>query len=176
MTTQDGAGEPQIAKSFDELKALTTPSAETAKLFAPWITPPEEWRDHTEFEFAGFVMHFHEHNCINCGAVTHFSETFRAYRRRNDPATTRMRPMQYKLPEGAGITVFRIPVKQVPVCTHCLHSSREGTALYLVSDERAWNEAKRRDEEARLAARRSKTAERNREYAMADLGSVPSDI
>lgn len=173
------AADEKWIKDFSELqRAAQGPvlPPEQQKLLAPWLSPPEDWRDASEYEFCGFIMHHHTDECVSCGAVTHWSETFRAYWRKSDHRTTRMRPMTYVMPQGAGITVFRVPERKIPICTHCLSATREGTAIYLVSDQAAWDEARRREDEARANQRRAGTAARNREYAPVDLNSVPDDI
>lgn len=178
-THEQLADDLRVIKTFSELaRAAQGPvlPPEQEKIIAPWRSPPESWADRASYEFAGFIMHMHEDNCLGCGAVIHWSDVFRAYRRKNDPKSARMLPMTYEIPKGAGITVFSIPVRHVPVCCKCVTSTQDGSAVYLVSDEAAWNEARRREDLHAIQQRRSATAARNKEYTPVDLNSVPEGI
>lgn len=166
-------------KSLEDLHVLHDPLAIQGAIFAPEITtPPEDWRDRSELQFSCFVAHCHEDECLHCGTSTKWMDVFRAFVRKNGTSARRMIPFAYPIPAKAEIILFRLPPRKVPVCANCLTDSQTGENVYLVSSEAAWNEAQRREQEARLNERRQATARRNAgNPAMTmDINDVPSDL
>ena len=138
---------------LDEL--LSTPQPEHAgQLFAPDIAKaPSDWKDSNSWTFEAFAMHLHEENCRSCGATHRHSNVYRMFVRRYPAATDRRLIVANVVPDSLSVIVYKMPIKEVPICLFCLTADREGSQRILVSSENEWNEAQRRDREARSASR-----------------------
>jgi hypothetical protein len=172
--------DPQTTAFYDALKAAeqgpTIPS--DAPHPAPWTMPPEDWRNRAEMKFTAFVFHKHEDNCINCGAVHHWGDVYRAFTHKSNLSTRQLVPFASPLPSSAELVIFSLPARKVPICTHCItaRSASGDSTVYLVSSEAAWNEAIKREQEAIANQRRQATAKRNAGNPAMDMNSVPTDL
>jgi len=74
----------------------------------------------------------------------HYGDVYRAFGHKNAPphdSFRRLVPVNFPLPHKVPVVHFSLPPRDVPLCPHCLHSTREGQVTYLVSDEKAWQKA-----------------------------------
>ena len=125
-------------------------SSLSAPIFAPDIlSVPEDWKDRDSWHFESFVMHSHSDVCQTCSSVTHYSNVFRMFTRRHVAAIDRRKIPATRVPEELSVILYRMPERQVPLCYNCLSESRITTTKILVTSEAEWNEARRKQLEAR---------------------------
>lgn len=128
-------------------------------VFAPDILAvPEDWRDRSSWHFESFVMHSHTDVCSTCGSVSHYSNVFRMFTRKLAAATDRRMIPADRVPSELSVILYSMPERRVPLCHFCLSESRLTSTRILVTSEREWNEAKRREIEARASAPRPKAS------------------
>ena len=124
------------------------------QLFAPDISlPPSSWRDADQWHFDSFAMHLHEEHCTSCSAVHRHSSIYRMFIRQFPAATDRRLVLATSVNPALRLTVFTLPVSEVPLC-HICATATNGTMTILVSSEAEWNYAQQREREARSASKK----------------------
>lgn len=131
---------------------LTKIPLEPAAIRAPDIsTVPSDWKDAASWTFEAFMLHNHTQTCKTCASVNRWSEAFRLFVRRNPASIDRRMVPATAIPEKLCVIVSTMPLKEVPLCWHCLSKDRIGEVRILVNSEAEWTEAQRRDREAHKA-------------------------
>lgn len=134
------------------------PNADTP-LFAPDIlSVPEDWKDRLSWQFETFVLHQHKDVCRTCSAISRHSNVFRMFVKRNPASIDRRLVPATHVPSQLTVIVYSMPEREVPLCHNCLTESRITEQRILVSSEAEWNEARRRDLEARRSAPKASPA------------------
>ena len=119
-------------------------------VFAPDIlSPPADWRDAASWTFETFVMQTQTDECRNCGAVMRHANVYRMFTRKHPASTDRRMVPTDTVPSSLSVVLMSLPPRAVPICPFCLDATRTSSTKLLVTDEAAWNEALRRDREAR---------------------------
>ena len=132
------------------------------QLFAPDIAlPPSSWRDAEHWHFDSFAMHLHQENCTNCSAVHRHSSVYRMFIRQFPAATDRRLVLATSVNPALRLTVFTLPVHEVPLC-HICATETNGTMTLIVSSEAEWNYARQREREARSASKKPAVASSNK--------------
>lgn len=130
-----------------------------SSLFAPEIAlTPSDWKDAASWQFEAFALHLHETHCTRCSSVSHHSDAYRMFTKRFAAAVDRRFIPATSIPETLQVITFKLPVRSVPICHHCLTADRQGTQTILISSERAWQDGLRqqRDLTAKQATKQAK--------------------
>lgn len=115
---------------------------------------PEEWKDRESWHFEAFVLHVHEDHCMTCSSVTHYSNVFRMFTRRSGELFSKRMIPATRIPNELSVIRYNMPKRDVPICHNCLSDSRISDVKILVSSDREWTEAVRKQREASEAQRR----------------------
>lgn len=137
---------------------------------ASYLSPPLEWRDRAAWIFDRFYLHSHTTECINCASVTHYSEVYRGFRRREKPIGLAYDTAIRKAPAPASeidarlpVVIVSLPPKQIPICHLCLSGSRESRVRLVAISDAEFHAAERALRERQAEELRASPPSRPRE-------------
>lgn len=107
--------------------------------------PPSDWQRPDEWQFLGFIMHFHTQQC-RCGARHSWSQTFRLFGHRHYVASRGHRVLPFTsttgMPANEPLAIYNLPEESIPICHHCMDAYRAAGSdvieLRAASDQNRW--------------------------------------
>lgn len=149
--------------------------------------PPSDWQRPDEWEFLGFIMHFHTQQC-KCGARHSWTQTFRLFGHRYYAASRGHRTTPFTgsttgMPSNEPLALYTLPDEPILICHSCMDGYRAAGSdiieLRAASDQNRWLNAlledAAREREARRKAQaptKAPTKEPTKSATTADLMSI----